>query len=137
MITHLAMNSHPNPKQVLVIGGGDGGVLREVIKHPSVEHATLVDIDEMVPAVSKKYLPKMAVGFDSPKTSLHIGDGFKFLEGKKDQYDVIITDSSDPEGPAEVLFQKPYFELLNAALKDGGVITTQGQYPTTSALSPV
>jgi spermidine synthase len=126
MITHLAMNSHPNPKSVLVIGGGDGGVLREVVKHDTVETAILCDIDEAVIRVSKKYLPGMSIGFQHPSVQTHIGDGFKFLADRKNEFDVIITDSSDPEGPAETLFQKPYFELLFGALKDGGVITTQG-----------
>ncbi|KAF9886311.1 hypothetical protein FE257_011570 [Aspergillus nanangensis] len=126
MITHLAMNSHPNPKKVLVIGGGDGGVLREVVKHDTVEEATLCDIDEAVIRVSKKYLPGMSVGFQHPKVKVHIGDGFQFLKDYQNTFDVIITDSSDPEGPAESLFQKPYFELLRDALRDGGVITTQG-----------
>ncbi|CCX07718.1 Similar to Spermidine synthase; acc. no. Q9Y8H7 [Pyronema omphalodes CBS 100304] len=126
MITHLAMNSHPNPKKVLVIGGGDGGVLREVVKHECVEEAILCDIDEAVIRLSKQFLPHMAAGFEHPKTTVHVGDGFKFLEDYKNTFDVIITDSSDPDGPAEALFQKSYFELLNAALKEGGVITTQG-----------
>ncbi|KXH41732.1 spermidine synthase [Colletotrichum simmondsii] len=126
MITHLAMNSHPNPKKVLVIGGGDGGVLREVVKHECVEEAILCDIDEAVIRLSKQYLPNMAVGFDHPKSKTHVGDGFKFLEEYKNTFDVIITDSSDPEGPAESLFQKPYFQLLHDALREGGVITTQG-----------
>ncbi|RFU27520.1 hypothetical protein B7463_g8802, partial [Scytalidium lignicola] len=126
MITHLAMNSHPSPKRVLVIGGGDGGVLREVVKHECVEEAILCDIDEAVIRLSKQYLPGMSVGFDHPKVKTHIGDGFKFLNDYKNAFDVIITDSSDPEGPAESLFQKPYFELLHGALREGGVITTQG-----------
>lgn len=126
MITHLAMNSHPDPKKVLVIGGGDGGVLREVVKHPSVETAILCDIDEAVIRLSKKYLPGMSIGFQHPNVSVHVGDGFKFLADRKNEFDVIITDSSDPEGPAESLFQKPYFELLHGALREGGVITTQG-----------
>lgn len=126
MITHLAMNSHPNPKSVLVIGGGDGGVLREVVKHETVEKAILCDIDEAVIRVSKKYLPGMSIGYQHPAVETFIGDGFKFLADRKNEFDVIITDSSDPEGPAETLFQKPYFELLYGALKDGGVITTQG-----------
>ena len=133
MITHLAMNSHPNPKSVLVIGGGDGGVLREVVKHSTVETAILCDIDESVIRLSKKYLPGMSIGFQHPNVSTHIGDGFKFLADKKNEFDVIITDSSDPEGPAESLFQKPYFELLHGALKEGGVITTQGCSSSTSA----
>ncbi|OQU98002.1 hypothetical protein CLAIMM_03844 isoform 1 [Cladophialophora immunda] len=127
MITHLAMNSHPDPKKVLVIGGGDGGVLREVVKHESVEKAILCDIDEAVIRVSKKYLPGMSIGFQHPAVETFIGDGFKFLADRKNEFDVIITDSSDPEGPAETLFQKPYFELLYGALKDGGVITTQAE----------
>lgn len=126
MIAHLAMNSHLNPKNVLVIGGGDGGVLREVVKHTTVESAILCDIDESVIRLSKKYLPTMSIGFKNPTVSTHIGDGFKFLADRKNEFDVIITDSSDPEGPAESLFQKPYFELLYGALKEGGVITTQG-----------
>ncbi|MCJ1327539.1 putrescine aminopropyltransferase [Thelotrema lepadinum] len=126
MITHLAMNSHPSPKKVLVIGGGDGGVLREVVKHPSVETAILCDIDEAVIRLSKQYLPGMSVGYQHPKVQTHVGDGFQFLRDRKNEFDVIITDSSDPDGPAETLFQKPYFELLHGALREGGVITTQG-----------
>ncbi|KFA73658.1 hypothetical protein S40288_07639 [Stachybotrys chartarum IBT 40288] len=126
MIAHLALNSHPNPKRVLVIGGGDGGVLREVVKHDCVEEAILCDIDEAVPRLSKQYLPDMAAGLTHPKSTVHIGDGFKFLNDYKNAFDVIITDSSDPDGPAESLFQKSYFQLLHDALREGGVITTQG-----------
>lgn len=148
MITHLAMNSHHNPKKVLVIGGGDGGVLREVVKHECVEEAILCDIDEVhitcrgyripvthdlfahlsqaVIRLSKEYLPGMAAGFNHPKVKVHVGDGFKFLDEYKNAFDVIITDSSDPKGPAESLFQKSYFQLLRNALREGGVITTQG-----------
>lgn len=126
MITHLALNSHPNPKKVLVIGGGDGGVLREVVKHDCVEEAVLCDIDEAVIRLSKQYLPGMAAGLTHPKATVHVGDGFKFLDEYKNAFDVIITDSSDPDGPAESLFQKSYFQLLHDALRDGGVITTQG-----------
>jgi spermidine synthase len=83
MITHLAMNSHPNPEKVLVIGGGDGGVLREVVKHSCVKEAVLCDIDEAVIRLSKKYLPSMAVGFQHPAVKVHIGDGFEFLKNYK------------------------------------------------------
>ena len=129
MITHLAMNSHANPESVLVIGGGDGGVLREVVKHPSVKRAVLCDIDEAVIRLSKQYLPAMSIGFQHPNVTTHVGDGFEFLKQHEDAFDVIITDSSDPEGPAEGLFQKPYFELLHRALTAKGVITTQGCTP--------
>lgn len=127
MITNLAMMSHPNPKKVLVIGGGDGGVLREVVKHACVEEAILCDIDADVIKVSKQFLPNMATGLTHSKSTVHIGDGFKFLDDYKNTFDVIITDSSDPEGPAESLFQKPYFQLLHDALKEGGCITTQAE----------
>lgn len=127
MITNLAMMSHPNPKKVLVIGGGDGGVLREVVKHECVESAVLCDIDADVIKVSKEFLPDMAVGLTHPKSTVHVGDGFKFLDDYKNSFDVIITDSSDPEGPAESLFQKPYFQLLHDALREGGCITTQAE----------
>lgn len=127
MIAHLALNSHPNPKKVLVIGGGDGGVLREIVKHECVEEAVLCDIDEAVIRLSKKYLPELSKSYDHPKVKVHIGDGFQFLRDYQNTFDVIITDSSDPEGPAESLFQKPYFQLLNDALTEKGVITTQGE----------
>jgi len=127
MITHLAMMSHPNPKKILVVGGGDGGVLREIVKHPGIEEATLVDIDEQVINVSKKFLPSMSVGFQHPKVKVHIGDGFEYLRDHKNEFDVIITDSSDPEGPAHVLFEEPYFKLLSDALTEKGVMTTQGE----------
>lgn len=118
----FSINQH-----VLVIGGGDGGVLREVLKHPSVKTATLVDIDEAVPRTSKEFLPHMAAGFNDPRVIVHIGDGFKWLAGKQNQYDCIITDSSDPVGPAGALFEKPYFQLLQEALREGGHISTQGE----------
>lgn len=127
MITHLAMFSHPDPKKVLVVGGGDGGVLREVVKHQGIEEVVLCDIDEGVINASKKFLPSMSVGFQHPKVKVHIGDGFEFLKGNPGKFDVIITDSSDPEGPAEVLFQESYFHLLKDALTPEGVITTQGE----------
>ncbi|KAJ2616232.1 putrescine aminopropyltransferase [Coemansia sp. RSA 1365] len=127
MITHPALFSHPNPERVLVIGGGDGGVLREAIKHSQVKEAVLCDIDESVIRVSKKYLPAMSASYADPKVSVHIGDGFDFLQNKKDYFDVIITDSSDPVGPAESLYQSRYYELMRDALRDGGIVSTQGE----------
>ncbi|KAJ3218201.1 putrescine aminopropyltransferase [Dinochytrium kinnereticum] len=127
MIAHLPLNAHPNPKNVLVIGGGDGGVLREVVKHDCVESVTLVEIDEAVPRVSKLFLPNMAVGFDHPKVKVHIGDGFAYLKENPGSYDVIITDSSDPVGPAESLFQESFYSLMRSSLKPGGIICTQGE----------
>ena len=126
MITNLAMMSHPNPRNVLVIGGGDGGVLREIVKHDCVEKADLCDIDEAVPRLSKKYLPGMAQGLNHKKANVTIDNGLQYIKRKKNEYDVIITDSSDPIGPAEKLFEKQYFQDCFDALREGGVLSTQG-----------
>lgn len=90
MIAHIPLSTHPNPENVLVIGGGDGGVLREVLKHPSVKKAVLCDIDEAVPRVSKLFLPHMAKGFEDERVEVFIGDGFQFLKDKTNTFDVIM-----------------------------------------------
>lgn len=128
MITHVPLYAHKNPKNVLVIGGGDGGVLREVVKHHLVESATLVEIDKTVIELSKEYLPGMACAFNHPKVKVELCDGFQYLKDaafQEEKYDIIITDSSDPEGPAEAFFQKEYFELLYNALNDDGIVIAQ------------
>ncbi|CAF0730168.1 unnamed protein product [Adineta ricciae] len=128
MLGLLPLMAHPNPKKVLIIGGGDGGVLREVVKHPQVEQAVLCEIDQDVIDVSKKYLPGMAQGFSSPKAVINVSDGFEYLKNNQQQFDVIITDSSDPEGPAESLFQESFYSLLKSALKPPhGIICCQGE----------
>ncbi|KAE8750357.1 hypothetical protein FOCC_FOCC002917 [Frankliniella occidentalis] len=126
MISFLPLCCHPSPKRVLIVGGGDGGVAREVAKHPGVEKIDQVEIDERVIEVSKKYLPSMAVGFNHPKLSLHVEDGFKFMQQHEQAFDVVITDSSDPVGPAVSLFQESYFSLMKRALKPGGIVCSQG-----------
>lgn len=129
MITNLPMFAHPNPKKVLIVGGGDGGVAREVLKHP-VEEVIMCEIDEQVCEVSKKYLPNLSDGaFDDPRLKLIIDDAAKYLreEGPKEQFDVIICDSSDPVGPAEVLFKPEFFESMKNALGPQGVLSTQGE----------
>ncbi|XP_074583278.1 spermidine synthase 1-like [Curcuma longa] len=128
MITHLPLCSIPNPKKVLVIGGGDGGVLREVSRYSSVEQIDICEIDKMVIDVSKQFFPKMAVGYEDPRVNLHVGDGVAFLKDvPKGTYDVIIVDSSDPIGPAQELFEKPFFQLVAKALRPGGVVCTQAE----------
>ncbi|CAI4231027.1 unnamed protein product [Auanema sp. JU1783] len=127
MLAHLPLFAHPNPEKVLIIGGGDGGILREVLKHKSVQSVVMCEIDEMVIDVSKKYLPGMASGFSDPKLNLFIGDGFEFLKAHKNEFDVIITDSSDPVGPAESLFSENYYSLLNDSLKADGILSSQGE----------
>jgi spermidine synthase len=127
MIAHLPLFAHPNPKRVLVIGGGDGGVLREIARHPSVEEMVICELDKDVIDVSKKYLPSLACGFDDPRVKVHIMDGAKFMDANKDAFDVIITDSSDPVGPAAVLFETPFYRAMYASLREGGIICTQGE----------
>lgn len=126
MITHVPLFAHPNPKRVLVIGGGDGGVLREVVKHESVETATLVEIDDMVIKLSKMYLPEMSKSYLNDKVEVKLCDGFKYLKECEglNKYDVIITDSSDPDGPAEAFFQESYYRLLYNALNEGGIVVS-------------
>ncbi|KAH9316283.1 hypothetical protein KI387_024910 [Taxus chinensis] len=128
MITHLPLCSIPNPKKVLVIGGGDGGVLREVSRHNSVEQIDICEIDGMVVNVSKEFFPNIAVGFQDPRVRLCIGDGVAFLRDcLEGTYDAVIVDSSDPIGPAEELFKKPFFESVARALRPGGVVCTQAE----------
>jgi len=126
MISFLPLCAHPNPKKVLIVGGGDGGVAREVVKHPLVEEVHQVEIDDRVVELSKQYLPEMACGFENKKLKLTIGDGFDYMKKHKNEFDVIITDSSDPIGPAVSLFQESYYELMKHALKDDGIVCSQG-----------
>eukprot|EP00977_Amphora_coffeiformis_P005386 scaffold1147_cov172-Amphora_coffeaeformis.AAC.15 len=127
MIAHIPLYAHPDPKRVLVIGGGDGGVLREIARHPSVEEIVICELDKDVIEVSKKYLPSLACGYDDPRVQVKIMDGAKFMEANKDSFDVIITDSSDPVGPAAVLFETPFYKAMFASLREGGIICTQGE----------
>ncbi|KAK4779972.1 hypothetical protein SAY87_016078 [Trapa incisa] len=128
MITHLPLCSIPNPKKVLVIGGGDGGVLREVARHTSVEQIDICEIDSMVIDVSKQFFPEIAVGFEDPRVNLTVGDGVAFLKAVPEAtYDAVIVDSSDPIGPAQELFEKPFFESVAKALRPGGVVCTQAE----------
>ncbi|KAG5520960.1 hypothetical protein RHGRI_033501 [Rhododendron griersonianum] len=113
---------------VLVIGGGDGGVLREVSRHSSVEQIDICEIDKMVVDVSEQFFPHVSIGYKDPRVTLHIGDGVAFLKAVPEgTYDAIIVDSSDPIGPAQELFEKPFFESVAKALRPGGVICTQAE----------
>jgi len=127
MIAHLPLFAHPNPKSVLVIGGGDGGVLREIVKHEGVESITICELDDRVVKLSTEYLPEMAKGFKDPRVNLVIGDGLAYMKQNKASYDVIITDSSDPVGPAETLFGKEYYQLVKSCLKSGGIACSQAE----------
>lgn len=127
MIAHLPLNCHPRPEKVLVVGGGDGGVVREVLKNPSVQKVVLCEIDEKVVEVSKKYLPNMADSFSNPKMQLFIGDGIQYLKEHTNEFDVIITDAPDPIGPAADLFEADYYNDMKKALKPNGIVCCQGE----------
>lgn len=128
MIAHLPLCSIPSPKKVLVVGGGDGGVLREISRHRSVEQIDICEIDKMVIDVSKQFFPELGVGYEDPRVRLHLGDGAAFLrECPAGTYDAIIIDSSDPVGPAQELFERPFYETVARALRPGGVVITQAE----------
>lgn len=125
MIAHVPLCVHPKPSRVLVIGGGDGGTVREVLKHPEVDTIHVCEIDETVIEVCRKYLPTLASSFDDPKVTIFFDDGAKFVTENPGSYDVIIVDSTDPLGPGQILFQRPFYEDMKKALSDGGIAVTQ------------
>lgn len=129
MITHVPLNSHPNPKNVLVIGGGDGGAIREIVKHPLVEKATLVEIDRRVVDVSREYLPEISCGLDNPKVTVLFDDGIKHVQDNLDTYDVIMVDSTEPVGPAVELFSGNFYNSIFKALKADGLFVAQTESP--------
>lgn len=127
MMCHVPLMIHPNPQKVLVIGGGDGGVIREIVKHKNVSSITLCEIDKSVIDISKKYFPNMVSGLEDSRVEIVIKDGFEFLNKHENSYDVIITDSSDPVGPAASLFQKDFFALIKKSLRSGGIVVSQAE----------
>lgn len=129
MIAHIPLFTHPNPKKVLVIGGGDGGTIREIMKHPSVEEAHLVEIDGSVVEVSKKFLPEISCELDNPKVKIIITDGIEYVKKMRGEYDVIIVDSPDPVGPAEGLFKSTFYQDIHDALKEDGLFVAQTESP--------
>ena len=127
MIAHVALCTHPDPADVLVIGGGDGCTLREVLRHREVRKARLCEIDPMVPEVCRRHFPALASSFDDPRATVTHADGAEFVKQHPAAFDVIIVDSSDPIGPAEVLFQEQFYAHMKAALKPGGMLVTQSE----------
>lgn len=130
MLVHPAMQLHKQVKNVLVIGGGDGGTIREVFRYPSVESVTMVEIDEMVVRASREWLPKLSCEFGNPKLNLIFDDGIAFVKNAKPQsYDLIIVDGADPVGPAEGLFSVDFYQNCKRALRPGGLVAVQGESP--------
>lgn len=129
MITHVPMAVHPNVKNVLVIGAGDGGVARELTRYSTIENIDIVEIDEMVVEVCKKFLPTTACGFNDSRVNLIYQDGLKYIRKRENEYDLIIVDSTDPFGPGEGLFTKEFYGNCYKALKDDGIMVNQHESP--------
>lgn len=129
MVAHVPLNTHPNPENVLVVGGGDGGVIREVLKHKSVKQATLVEIDGKVIEYSKKYLPSIAGTLEDHRVEVKVDDGFMHIANSENQYDVIMVDSTEPVGPAVNLFTKGFYAGISKALKEDGIFVAQTDNP--------
>ena len=129
MVAHVPLFTHPNPENVLVVGGGDGGVIREILKHPSVKKATLVDIDGKVIEYSKKFLPSIASGLEDSRVEVIVGDGFMHIAESENEFDVIMVDSTEPVGPAVNLFSKGFYAGISKALKEDGIFVAQSDNP--------
>lgn len=131
MIAHPALFTHPAPKKVLVIGGGDGGSIREIVRHPGVELAVLCEIDGLVIEKSLEFLPSMASAIDGkhPRVQLHVDDGLAYIRQHQSAFDIILIDSTDPIGPAVGLFEKDFYQLVFSALKEDGIMVAQSESP--------
>lgn len=130
MLVHPALTALNKPKRVLVIGGGDGGALRHVLMHPSVKRAVMVEIDGDVVDLCREHMPQISAGaFDDPRAELIIGDGAKFMAETDERFDAVIVDSTDPVGPAEILFATSFYENVSRVLTDRGIVATQSGSP--------
>jgi spermidine synthase len=130
MISHPALYTHPNPKRVCIIGGGDCGTLREVLKHPSVEHAVQIDIDERVTRLAEIYFPELCESNNDPRAELKFIDGIKWIkEAAPNSIDLIIVDSTDPVGPAEGLFGEAFYRDCFNCLSENGMLVQQSESP--------
>ena len=125
MIVHVPMAVNPEAKRILVIGGGDGGTLRELIKYPAIEKIDFVEIDEMVVDISRDFLPFVHCGFDDHRIEFYYEDGVEFVKNKENIYDLIIVDSTDPIGPGEGLFTEEFYKDAFKSLKEDGILVNQ------------
>jgi len=129
MISHVPLFAHPNPKNALIIGGGDGGTAREILKHQNIEKVDMVEIDEGVLEAAKTHLPLLSKSFDDDRLNLIVGDGIEFVKDKRNAYDLVIVDSTDPVGPAEGLFGESFYRDLYHSLSDDGFFVCQSESP--------
>jgi len=135
MLVHPGLLAHPKPEQVCVVGGGDGGTVREVLKHPTVKRVVLAEIDEEVISVSRRYLPSLASALGDARVEIVVGDGARYLADHPRSFDVVLSDSTDPVGPGAVLLGDAYFLSARNALREGGVFVTQCKSLWTDAAS--
>jgi len=129
MMVHVPMAVHPHVRRVLVIGGGDGGTVRELTRYPFIEQIDLVEIDEEVVEACKKHLPQTACGFEDARVQCFYEDGLKYVRRFEDTYDLILVDSTDPFGPGEGLFTKEFYGNCYKALKEDGIMVNQHESP--------
>ncbi len=129
MIVHVPLFCHKLPETVLVIGGGDGGTVREILKHKTVKHIDMVEIDEEVVKAAKEFFPTLSSELDNPKVNLHFKDGVKFVQNIQNVYDIIIIDSTDPINIGEGLFTTEFYKNCFNALKENGILTNQSESP--------
>jgi spermidine synthase len=128
MLAHIPLFVHPDPETLLVIGGGDGGVVREALKH-KIDRIDLVEIDRRVVEVSQQFFPDVSCGLKDPRVQIHIEDGARFVADVEDVYDVIVVDSTDPIGVGAVLYGEPFYRHLYRALRHDGIVATQSESP--------
>ncbi|HHX30921.1 MAG TPA: polyamine aminopropyltransferase [Clostridiaceae bacterium] len=129
MVTHVPLAVHPQVRKALIIGGGDGGTLRELCRYPDIEDIVMVEIDPLVVEVSRKYLPTLAVSFDDPRVTILHEDGLRYVRRCHDMFDLIIVDSTDPFGPGESLFTREFYSNCKHALKADGILVNQHEGP--------
>ncbi|MFS8523849.1 MAG: polyamine aminopropyltransferase [Limnochordales bacterium] len=129
MLVHVALNTHPNPRRVVVIGGGDGGTIREVLKHPSVEEAVLAEIDGRVVEACRQFLPSISGALSDPRVTVKIGDGVQHIREAREEYDVVLIDSTEPVGAAVGLFSPEFYADVRKALRPGGIMVAQTESP--------
>ena len=129
MITHVAMATNLKAKNILVIGAGDGGTIRELCKYSTIENIDMVEIDEKVVEICREYLPQTASKLDDPRVHIYYEDGLRFVRKKQNEYDIIIVDSTDPFGPGEDLFTKEFYGNCYNALKENGIMINQHESP--------
>jgi spermidine synthase len=129
MIAHVPLRTHPAPERVLIVGGGDGGTVREVCKHPGVRSVVLAELDRRVIEIAQKYLPELSASFGDPRVEINIVNGIEYVRAARDAFDVVIIDSPDPLGPARDLFGAAFYQDVCRALKADGIMVAQSESP--------